>query len=228
LVTVYAKPTITLLSGSASQTIYLGDNIEPMVYTIPNATDAKISGHPEGVAGVWNANTYTVSGTPSATGTFNYIVTTTSIVCPASTLSGEIYVEKLFASGNTYSFQSRTWSDWCVVRPPNCIEADTWVSSSSQGYYHVNDGILYYNYACWTNNAATICPDPWTTPPNSMGTTSIGTAMQNNGLSIAIYWSTNGAATHNSLTWATSCIIAPNVSCWSNNTDGFNGRCVLK
>ncbi|RBA27302.1 hypothetical protein, partial [Flavobacterium tibetense] len=48
------------------------------------ATGATFSGLPAGVTGSWAGNVATISGTPTAAGTFNYTVTTTG-GCPPAT-----------------------------------------------------------------------------------------------------------------------------------------------
>ena len=49
---------------------------------------------PAGVTGSWAGNTVTIFGTPTASGTFNYTVTTTG-GCPPATTTGTITVTPL-------------------------------------------------------------------------------------------------------------------------------------
>jgi len=58
------------------------------------ATGATFTGLPAGVTGSWAGNVATISGTPTASGTFNYTVTTTG-GCPPATTSGIITVTPL-------------------------------------------------------------------------------------------------------------------------------------
>lgn len=97
-VTINPSGTIVLGSGNASPTVCINaTNSVSAVYAIGNgATGASITsgGLPAGVTGVFNAasNTFTVSGTPTAAGTYNYQVNTTG-GCPSSgPLSGVIVV----------------------------------------------------------------------------------------------------------------------------------------
>ena len=55
------------------------------------ATGATVTGLPAGVTGTYNAGVFTISGTPTATGTFNYTVTTTG-PCANVSLPGTITV----------------------------------------------------------------------------------------------------------------------------------------
>jgi uncharacterized protein YjdB len=79
--TVTVTPSNTIALGSASgtnaQTLTLGAAITNITYTTTGATGATFSGLPAGVTGTWASNTATISGTPTAAGTFNYTVTMT-------------------------------------------------------------------------------------------------------------------------------------------------------
>ena len=76
-VTVNSNNTITLssASGTNTQTVTAGTAITNITYNTTGATGAAISGLPAGVTGSWASNVVTISGTPSATGTFSYTVT---------------------------------------------------------------------------------------------------------------------------------------------------------
>ncbi|MFN6225236.1 MAG: cohesin domain-containing protein, partial [Bacteroidota bacterium] len=77
--TVNPNNTITLSSaaGSNAQNLTIGTAITNITYTTTRATGANFSGLPAGVTGTWASNTVAISGTPTATGTFNYTVTMT-------------------------------------------------------------------------------------------------------------------------------------------------------
>jgi hypothetical protein len=61
--------------GTDAQTKCIGTTITPITYTTSIATGASVSGLPAGVSGVWGANKLTISGTPTAAGTFKYTIT---------------------------------------------------------------------------------------------------------------------------------------------------------
>jgi len=65
-------------NASSTPTLCVGTPLSPAItHTTINATginSAGITGLPSGVTASWNANTITISGTPSATGTFNYSI----------------------------------------------------------------------------------------------------------------------------------------------------------
>lgn len=74
-------PTCTLdltsAASTTSQVLCQGTALTNIVYTTTgSATGATVTGLPTGLTSVYNANTFTISGTPTQTGTFNYTVTT--------------------------------------------------------------------------------------------------------------------------------------------------------
>ena len=92
-ITVHGLPTIALASGSTAQTVTLGAAITQITYNTTNAIDATPTGLPTGVTDSWSADVYTISGTPTAAGTYNYTVTTTnSNGCNNVSANGKITV----------------------------------------------------------------------------------------------------------------------------------------
>ncbi|MDB4303497.1 Ig-like domain-containing protein, partial [Desulfosarcina sp.] len=71
----------------------LASNNNNIVFTIGGgATGASVTGLPPGVSGSYSSNSFTISGTPTASGTFNYTVNTTGGVCTQDSQSGTIIV----------------------------------------------------------------------------------------------------------------------------------------
>ncbi len=94
-ITVTANNTIirTSAAGTDAQTRCINVAITNITYSTTGATGATFSGLPAGVTGNWAANVATISGTPTASGTFNYTVTTTGgCTTPAVTATGSIIV----------------------------------------------------------------------------------------------------------------------------------------
>ena len=91
--TVRPNNTITLTSAAATenQTRCISTAITNITYTTTGATGATFSGLPAGVSGSWAANAITISGTPTASGTFNYTITLTG-GCGTITRNGTITV----------------------------------------------------------------------------------------------------------------------------------------
>jgi len=104
-VVVTPLPTITLNSpvAATNQTLCINTLITPIAYTVANATNASVTGLPTGVSGTFNAGTYTLSGTPTQGGTFNYTVSTVGGCTPAVTLSGVLKVTLLPTATISYT-----------------------------------------------------------------------------------------------------------------------------
>ncbi|MBE0641590.1 MAG: PKD domain-containing protein, partial [Bacteroidales bacterium] len=98
-ITVTPANTITLTSGvgTNNQTVCNGTAITNITYSTTGATGATVTGLPIGVTGNWSAGTVTISGTPSAAGTFGYTVTLAG-GCGAITANGTINVNALPAT----------------------------------------------------------------------------------------------------------------------------------
>lgn len=87
--------TISLSSapGTNNQTLCRGTAITDISYTIGGSgTGASVTGLPTGISGTFNSGVFTISGTPSISGTFGYTVTTSG-TCTGVTANGTINVQ---------------------------------------------------------------------------------------------------------------------------------------
>jgi hypothetical protein len=89
---------------------------------------ATITGLPAGVTGVWAANVVTISGTPTAAGTFNYTVTLTG-GCGTVTATGTITVNP----NNTIVLTSATGTDAQTVCINTPITNITYATTGATG-----------------------------------------------------------------------------------------------
>jgi hypothetical protein len=173
---VVEKPMPVLLSsGSVTQTVDQNTPITNIIYTAANAAIALSSGTaslPAGVSGTPNGATFTISGTPTAAGTFNYTVTATHVDggC-TNALSGDIIVlpstPPHAASTQTWTFgtSTLTWSDRIVVSPSNCTSVTSFSTSDANAtQYRIYQGLYFYTWTCVMNNATVFCPAPWRVP----------------------------------------------------------------
>jgi len=73
-ITVTANNTVARTSpvGTDAQTVCINTAITNITYATTGATGAIFAGLPAGVTGVWAANVVTISGTPTASGNYNY------------------------------------------------------------------------------------------------------------------------------------------------------------
>jgi gliding motility-associated-like protein len=85
--------TIVLSSaaGTDAQTLCINSPSTNINYTTNIATSATVSGLPSGMSGAWSANVFTISGTPTVSGTYSYTVTTTG-GCSVATISGTVSI----------------------------------------------------------------------------------------------------------------------------------------
>jgi hypothetical protein len=92
--TVHADATMARSSapGTDAQNACFSQPINNITYVIGGgATNAGVTGLPPGVTGVFNAGGFTISGTPTATGVFNYNITTSGN-CVQASATGTITV----------------------------------------------------------------------------------------------------------------------------------------
>src|SRR5260221_8059993 len=90
--TITVNPTNTVSAASSSPTLCINTALTAITHTTTGATGigAPVS-LPAGVTAAWAANTITISGTPTASGTFNYSIPLTG-GCGAVNATGTITV----------------------------------------------------------------------------------------------------------------------------------------
>src|ERR1035437_2027485 len=106
--TVTANNTVNGTSpvGTDAQTVCINTAITNITYATTGATGATVTGLPAGVTGTWLSNVVTISGTPTAAGSFTYTVTLTG-GCGAVTTTGTITV----TPNNTVTLTSAAGTD---------------------------------------------------------------------------------------------------------------------
>ena len=98
-VTLLPIVTLNLTSANNNQTVCINTPITAITYTSVNATNVTVSGLPTGVNGIFDSgtNVFTISGTPTQSGTFAYTVSTTG-GCNIVTLNGTLIVNPTVAA----------------------------------------------------------------------------------------------------------------------------------
>ncbi len=124
-ITVNPNNTITRTSAAATenQTVCISTTITNITYTTTSASGASFSGLPAGVSGNWAASAITISGTPTASGSFSYTITLTG-GCGTITRSGTIDV----TPNNTITRTSAAGTDnqtVCISTPITNITYST-------------------------------------------------------------------------------------------------------
>jgi hypothetical protein len=158
--TIIVNPgnTITLTSGPGTnnQSICFGEAIANITYTTTGATDATITGLPAGVSGSWVANTITISGTPSVTGTFTYTINLIG-GCGIVETTGTINITEV----NTINLTSAAGTDNQIVCEDNPIEIITYATTGAAGA--TITGLPPGVSGSWAVNVVTIQGTPTTT-----------------------------------------------------------------
>ena len=66
--------SLAILSGSSNQTLCINTPMVPIVYRTIGSTGATFSQLPAGISGVWRNDSIIISGTPTASGTYNFVI----------------------------------------------------------------------------------------------------------------------------------------------------------
>ncbi|MFM7497266.1 MAG: hypothetical protein ACKO17_03880, partial [Bacteroidota bacterium] len=66
--------SLALLSGSTNQTLCVNRSMIPIIYRTIGSINATFSQLPAGVTGIWRNDSVIISGTPTASGTYNFVV----------------------------------------------------------------------------------------------------------------------------------------------------------
>ena len=153
--TVLPANTIALTSapGTDGQAICVNTILTDISYETTGATGATISGLPVGVSGIWANDVITITGSPSVTGTFNYLITLTG-GCEAVTSGGVIIVNPV----NTYTLTSAAGTDAQTICVNTPITPVTYSTTGATGVSVVGlpNGVI----ANWNTNVITISGTP--------------------------------------------------------------------
>ncbi|MDR3133097.1 MAG: fibrobacter succinogenes major paralogous domain-containing protein [Prevotellaceae bacterium] len=170
-ITVHALPTITLLSGNASQTVTLGTAITDIVYTTNVCpTCANTGSLSAGINFTRTSNTMTLSGTPTTVGAHTYLLEARNSTC-ASFANGTITVVGIewppYSGDGAQSFtcsSGQTWSG--VLRNPvaGCASVTALTTTNPPPAEYKPSDRYYYNWTCVNTAAAALCPSPWRVP----------------------------------------------------------------
>jgi hypothetical protein len=168
-INVNPNNTITLTSGAGTntQTKCINTPITNITYATTGATGATITGLPAGVTGSWASNVYTISGTPTVAGAFNYTITLTG-GCGTTTTTGTIIVNPL----NTLTLTSAS-STVSQTRCQNtAITTITYATTGASGA--TVTGLPSGVTGTWAGNVVTISGTPITSGTYSYTVTLTG------------------------------------------------------
>ena len=141
----------TVSPASSTPSVCVNTAIPNVTHTTSGATGiGAASGLPAGVSATWSSNTITISGTPTAEGTFNYTIPLTG-GCGNVTATGTISVTK----ANTVSLPSSTPSVCINTAIPNI----THTTAGATGIGAAT-GLPAGISVAWLNNVITISGTP--------------------------------------------------------------------
>jgi hypothetical protein len=106
--TINVLPAQTIVlgsaSGAASQTVNQAVALTPITYNVGgSATNASVTGLPSGMSGSYSGGVFTISGSSTSTGTYNYTVTTSGSNSCTAVAQGTITVNNACSSTVTLS-----------------------------------------------------------------------------------------------------------------------------
>ncbi len=157
--TITVTPNMTAGAASSTPTLCINTALTNITHPTTGATGiGSASGLPAGVSAAWASNTITISGTPTASGTFNYSIPLTG-GCSSANATGTITV----TPNNTAGGASST--------PTLCVNtALTNITHTTTGATGIsNDGVSGANglpagvSATWASNTITISGTPTAT-----------------------------------------------------------------
>ncbi|MCX6301383.1 MAG: VWA domain-containing protein [Bacteroidia bacterium] len=165
-VTVNPYNTIDLLSaaGTDGQTVCINTAIANITYSTTGATGATVAGLPAGVTGSWAGNVVTISGIPTASGTFNYNITLTG-GCGTVTKGGTINV----TPANSITLSSAAGTDNQTRCINTAIANITYSTTRATGA--TVSGLPTGVTGSWAGNVVTISGTPTTTTGSPFGYT---------------------------------------------------------
>jgi hypothetical protein len=152
--TVTSSIVLSSAAGTNNQSICNSTPITNITYATTGATGANVTGLPQGVGGNWNNNVFTISGTPSQAGTFNYEVTLTG-GCNPTKVQGTLVVN---LSNNTITLSSAAGTN----NQSSCRNATiTNITYATTGATNANvTGLPQGVSGSWGNNTVTISGTP--------------------------------------------------------------------
>ena len=144
---------LTSTTGTDTQTLCINTAITNITFsTTAGATDATITGLPNGVSGAWASDVVTISGSPIESGIFNYTITPTGGACNGTnTANGTITV----TADNTVGAASST-PTLCINTPLTDITHATTLATGIGAATGLPAGVS----AAWLADVITISGTP--------------------------------------------------------------------
>jgi uncharacterized protein (TIGR02145 family) len=109
--TVGATPACAAAAASTTPTLTVNTALTNITHSTTSATGiGTATGLPAGVTAAWSADVITISGTPTASGTFSYTIPLTGTSCSAVNATGTITVTAPVCPSLTITYNSYTYN----------------------------------------------------------------------------------------------------------------------
>jgi hypothetical protein len=130
IVNPYNAIQLSSAAGTDNQTVCINNAITNITYTTIGATGATISGLPAGLNGNFASGTFTISGTPTVSGSFNYTITMTGgCTGGTNTISGTVNINP----NNTIALSSVVGTDNQTLCINTAITNITYATTGATG-----------------------------------------------------------------------------------------------
>jgi len=154
-ITVGATPACAAAAASSTPTLTVNTALTNITHATTSATGIGTpSGLPAGVTAAWSANVITISGTPTASGTFNYTIPLTGTSCSAVNATGTITVSAACAAGTASTTPTLTVNT-VLTNITHATTIATGIGTAS--------GLPTGVSAAWSSNTITISGTPTNT-----------------------------------------------------------------
>ncbi len=201
-ITVNANATLAISTGSATQTVCINNSIGAITYAVGGAgTGATVTGLPAGVTGLYSGGNVTISGAPTASGTFNFTVTTTGSSCVNPSLSGIITVNPDATITLTTANASQTV---CISNPIAAIKYTVGGNGTSATVTGLPSGLT----TGFSAGVFTISGSPTASGTFNYTVSTTGSGCINPSLGGTITVNPNATLTTSGLTAETKCVLS--------------------
>jgi hypothetical protein len=180
--TINTSHAISLSSGvgTNSPTVCKDIPITPITFSVSGgATGAGVTGLPTGITGSYVGGVFTISGTPTVSGTFDYTVTTTGNTCTAVTATGTITVRALYS----YLKVLQATTSACLGVSPT-ITAEAYAAGITEGVGQATGTTAEIGYSSTNSNPSSASGWTWIAATflgqsgnNDQFTASLGTSL---------------------------------------------------
>nr|WP_315146770.1 T9SS sorting signal type C domain-containing protein [uncultured Flavobacterium sp.] len=218
IINVTVNPNNTVGSPSSSPNLCIGTLMTSITHTTTGATGiGTASGLPAGVSASWASNTIIISGTPTASGTFNYSIPLDGGCGSVLNATGTITVNPLPSAPSITKVDAS-----CTVSTGSItITAPTGMNYSINGTDYTNTDGIFTSVAAGTYQVtvrnASGCISPATQVDINPQQLKTWTGITSTDWNVGANWNPNGVPT------ASDCVVIPSTTTTTNNNPFVSG-----